>query len=52
MHTRVHMCVYKRKEDFLSVHYVQIYTATALGLFEQTQEGYAEQVNVPPESWL
>lgn len=26
------------------------YTVSVLGLFEQTQEGYAEQINVPPES--
>jgi len=38
-------CSHAHAEYFLSVHYEQIYSLCAV----QTQEGYAEQVNVPPE---
>ncbi len=49
MHMYANVHVHLHKGDFLSVHYEQICSLCAR-LFEQTQEGYAEQVNVPPES--
>lgn len=43
-----HTHVNTQKDDFLSGHYEQICSLRAQA--EQTQEGYAEQINVPPES--
>ena len=48
MHAYINTYTHTQRTSCLFV--MSTYTVSGLGLLEQTQEGYAEQVNVPPES--
>lgn len=50
MHTYINTYTHTHTQRTSCLFVMSTYTVSGLGLLEQTQEGYAEQVNVPPES--